>query len=135
MSPTQARFVFTEAPNQAWLRSKTGRDTSFYRPHIQNYPIQGVGGQLVQYILGKLFRFFVKNKNFNGDALMVNTVHDCCWFDFKNVELAKKIIPQIEAVMESIPAVLNQLYNLKCVVPFPVESEMGPDMLNLKGLH
>lgn len=130
-SPTQALFSFMETPNPAWLRSKIGRDTSFYRPHIQNYPIQGVGGQVVQYILGKLFRKFIETNNFDGRCLMVNTVHDCVWFDYSNEAARKEIEPVLIAIMESIPAVLNKLYKLNCQVPFPVEAEHGPNMLNL----
>ncbi len=130
-SPTQARFVFTEQPNYAWLRSKTGRDAAFYRPHIQNYPIQGVGGQLVQYILGALFRHLLLKDNYGNKVKMVNTVHDCVWFDFVDEEAAKQILPELVQVMESIPAILKQMFRIECTVPFPVDAELGANMLDL----
>ena len=135
LSPTQARFVFTEVPQEAYLRKRTGKDAGFYRPFFQNYPIQGVGGQLVQYVLGRLFRFFNKHNNFKGQAFMVNTVHDCVWFDCINEVFAKALAPHIIKIMQSIPEILKELFNIDCPVPFPVEAEYGPNMLNLKGVH
>lgn len=135
MSPTQARFVFTEVPQEAYLRKRTNKDAGFYRPHLQNYPIQGVGGQLVQYILGRLFRFFNKHSNFKGQALLVNTVHDCVWFDCANKEIGLALVPHIKKIMESIPDVLKELFDINCPVPFPVEAEYGNNMLELNHVH
>ena len=134
-TPTQALFCFQEQGNAAWLRGKTGRDASFYRPHIQNYPIQGVGGQLVQYVLGKLYRYFADNDNFGGEAFLVNTVHDCVWYDFKNKEVADSILPTVIEIMESIPVILKEMFGLDCPVPFSVDAEIGSNMLNLSHYH
>jgi DNA polymerase I-like protein with 3'-5' exonuclease and polymerase domains len=131
-TPTQARFVFTEAPMLKFLRRREGRDAGFYRPAIQNWPIQGVGGQLVQYVLGLLVRHFISNNNYNGDAYLVNTVHDCVWFDCRNAEVAARVIADVVPIMESIPALLKELFNLDCPVSFPVEAEVGPNMMELK---
>jgi len=133
-TPTQARFVFTEVPQEAYLRKRTNRDAGFYRPYFQNYPIQGVGGQLVQYVLGRIFRFFVKHNNFNGQAFMVNTVHDCVWFDCKTTALGLALAPHIVKIMESIPEILKELFGIDCPVPFPVAAEYGNNMLELKGV-
>jgi len=130
-SPTQARFVFTEVPQEAYLRKRTGKDAGFYRPYFQNYPIQGVGGQIVQYVLGRLFRFFNKHNNFNGQAVLVNTVHDCIWVDTVNKEFAVALAPHLKKIMESVPEILKELFNIDCPVPFPVDVEAGHNMLDL----
>ena len=48
---------------------------------LKNYPIQGTGGEIVQMILGKIWRYFMAKENWGGKALLVNTVHDCYWID------------------------------------------------------
>lgn len=133
-TPTQARFVFTEVPLSAYGRKMEKADTGFYRPHIQNWPIQGVGGQLVQFVLGKLFRHFVAKDNYDGNALMVNTVHDCVWFDSRKTH-TKQMIADVVPIMESVPAILKELFDIDCPVPFPVDVECGPNMLELSHPH
>jgi len=130
-TPTQARFVFTEAPLLKFLRKRTGREAGFYRPAIQNWPVQGVGGQLVQFVLGKLFRHFISNDNYNGNALLVNTVHDCVWIDCRK-EYTKQVVAEVVPIMESVPAILKELFDIDCPVPFPVQAEAGPNMQELQ---
>jgi DNA polymerase I-like protein with 3'-5' exonuclease and polymerase domains len=130
LTPTQALFVFTEVPAPEFVRRRTSRDTAFYRPHIQNYPIQGVGGQVVQYVLGRLFRHFIKSRNYGGKAFLVNTVHDCVWIDCHKSVL-DTVARDVKRIMESIPAILTELYGMAVQVPFPVEVEVGPNMLDL----
>lgn len=130
-SPTGTRFVFDEKPAPAYIRKREKKDTTFYRPHIQNYPIQGTGGEVVQIVLGKLWRMFVKTDNFNGQAFLVNTVHDCVWFD-GNKEVMPKVIKLAEKVMTSVPKYYNELFpHMNVTVPFRVESEVGDNMLEL----
>lgn len=131
-SPTGTRFVFTEQPAAGFIRKREGKDATFYRPHIQNYPIQGTGGEMVQVVLGKLWRLFLLKNNFDGKALLVNTVHDCVWADAHKAVMPE-VIQLMEKVMTSIPKIYNSTFsNMNIVVPFRVESEVGDDMLNLK---
>ena len=105
------------------------KDT-FKPTEMKNYPIQGTGGEIVQMILGLLFRWFVKTDNFGGLAFLVNTVHDCVWTDaHKSVKL--RVAKGMKVIMESVPAALKKFYGMACPVPFPVEVECGPNMLDL----
>ena len=135
IAPTGTRYVFTEKPSAAFVRKRTGTDTSFYRPHIQNYPVQGTGGEMVQIILGKLIRHFLANDNYGGKAFLVNTVHDCVWFDCHK-DVVQQVIAECSAIMESIPEVYNALFpNMNITVPFRVEAEVGDDMMTMSHLH
>ena len=86
-------------------------------------------------MLGYLFRLFKQTDNFGGKALMVNTVHDCAWFDFADEETAHKVVPMICKVMEAVPAMYKRNFNIDVDVPFPVEAELGPNMLELEHFH
>ena len=134
IAPTGTRYVFTEKPAAAFIRKRIGADASFYRPHIQNYPVQGTGGEMVQVVLGKLMRHFLANNNYGGKAFLVNTVHDCVWFDCHK-DVVKQVEAECAAIMEDIPKYYKELFGLNITVPFRVESEVGDDMMEMSHLH
>lgn len=129
-SPMGLRFVFEERDAPKWLRERTGQLTSFYKPHIMNYPIQGSCGYFVRMALGRIFRWLVANDWFNYEVLLVNTVHDCIWFDMRKKYL-QEVMPQIRTLMQDIPKYLTEVHGMTVEVPFPVEAEVGPNMGSL----
>lgn len=135
IAPTGTRYVFTEKPAAAFIRKRIGADASFYRPHVQNYPVQGCGGEMVQVILGKLMRHFLANGNYGSKAFLVNTVHDCVWFDCHK-DVLEQVERECSKIMESIPDYYNEMFpNMNITVPFRVESEVGDDMMTMSHLH
>ena len=108
-----------------------GIEDSFSPPELKNYPVQGTGGEVVQMILGKLWRHFVANDNYGGLALLVNTVHDCVWTD-NHKSVSKEVHADIKRIMENVPQYMKEIYDMDVTVPFPVEVECGPNMLELK---
>jgi DNA polymerase I-like protein with 3'-5' exonuclease and polymerase domains len=128
--PTECIFGFYEVPYPAYKRKNTGREAGFYRPSIQNYPVQGTAGHLVQIALGKLFRWYIQHPQ-RESFRIVNTVHDCVWLDCKP-EIAGHIGKQAQAVLEGVPAYLKELFNIDCPVEFPCETEIGDNLLNMK---
>ncbi len=130
-SPTGTLYSWRSWDAPKFMRDKGIADT-FSPPEIKNYPTQGTGGEIVQMILGKLFRYWANNNFFDHEALLVNTVHDCVWFDFKNREIADRLLPNIKLIMESVPAFLKKEFNWDCPVEFPVDVEIGKDMLTMK---
>lgn len=137
-SPTGTVFTFeaTDAPD---FMQERGIKLSFSPPNLKNYPIQGTGGEMVQTAIGKMFDKLVSLGYWSGGdkpfALFCNTVHDCVWFDFKDLETAEKLIPIISKELESIPDVFNDAYDMDIKVPFPVEAELGRSMYELHGLE
>ena len=69
-------------------------------------------------------------ENFMSRAFLVNTVHDCVWFDCHK-DVAKEVASGAKRIMEAVPQLLKKYYNIDCPVPFPVEVEGGPNMLDL----
>jgi len=117
-----------EAPR--FLKLKGITDT-FKPTELKNYPVQGTGGEIVQMVLGILWRAFIKTDNFDGKAFLVNTVHDCVWID-THKDIRDHVAKVTKTVMESVPNILKHYFNIDCPVPFPVEVEAGPNMLDLK---
>ena len=58
-APTGTRYSFRTYDAPDWLQRK-GIDQNFKPTEMKNYPVQGTGGEVVQIVLGKLWRHFVK---------------------------------------------------------------------------
>ena len=95
-----------------------------------------MGGEIMQTMLGKLFRYFLKNDRFDGEVLLVNSVHDCVVLDGHG-ERFEEIVRDVTKLLESVPEVFNEAFpdTLKITVPFPVEAEVGADLHDMEVLH
>jgi DNA polymerase I-like protein with 3'-5' exonuclease and polymerase domains len=132
-APTGTQYVFRTYDAPAWQRKKGVVDT-FMPTELKNYPIQGTGGEIVQMVLGVLFRLFMLKNNWDGKAFLVNTVHDCYWIDCHK-SVSKEVADTVLRVMTSVPQLLKRFYGIDCPVPFPAEAEHGPNMYELKHFH
>lgn len=128
-TPTGTIYGFRSYDAPSFLQQKGVTDT-FKPTELKNYPVQGFSGELVQMILGKLWRHFVANDNYGGRAVLVNTVHDCIWVDCHK-DVLDTVCKDIKRIMESIPEILENDFGIPCPVPFPVDVEAGKNMLDL----
>lgn len=134
-APTGCIYSWRTWDAPAFLK-KRGINDSFSPPELKNYPVQGTGGEVVQIVLGKLWRHFVATDNYGGLALLVNTVHDCVWYDLHK-SVRDRVHADVKRIMELVPEYLREAFGMDVTVPFPVEVEAGPSMLELhkvKGL-
>lgn len=132
-SPTGTRYTWREGITPGFMHER-GKYTGFSPTERKNYPVQGFGGEVVQTQLGKVFRYFLQNDMFNGDVLLVNTVHDCVILDGKK-GIIEKVTKEVQTILESIPEVFNKAFNLNIDVPFPCEAEVGSNLFTMHGLH
>lgn len=132
-SPTGTMYSWRTYDAPSFLKKRGIIDT-FSPPELKNYPVQGTGGEIVQLVLGKLWRYFMKKDNWNGKAFLVNTVHDCVWFDM-DASVAEEVLKTAKIIMEGVPTYLKKHFNIDCPVPFPVDVEMGRNMLDLHHLE
>lgn len=132
-APTGTMYSFRSYDAQAFLL-KTGITDTFMPTEAKNYPIQGTGGEIVQMVLGVLWRWFVKNDNFGGMAFLVNTVHDCYWAD-THKSVTDQVAAGMHKIITAVPQLLKAKFGMDCPVPFPSETEVGPNMYDLKHYH
>lgn len=132
-SPTGCLYSWRSWDAPEFMR-KRGITDSFSPPELKNYPMQGTGGELVQLVLGILVRQFYKTNNWTNQAFLVNTVHDCVWVDCHE-DVYEEVTRTCVTIMQNIPLYLKRFFNIDCPVPFPVEAETGPNMLDLHHFH
>ena len=135
-SPTGTRYIWREDITPEFMHKK-GKFTGFSPTARKNYPMQGFGGEIMQTMLGKVWRYFLENDYFNGDVLLVNTVHDCLLLDGKNEELILPVAEAVQRILETVPEVFNKASpdTLNITVPFPAETEIGHDLYDMKVVH
>jgi DNA polymerase I-like protein with 3'-5' exonuclease and polymerase domains len=132
-APTGTIYSFSTKDAPEWLK-KRGIADSFMPTELKNYPVQGTGGEIVQAMLGRLWRWLVSKDFFGGKAFLTNTVHDCVWLDC-HADVVDEVAQAIKDILESVTEYFNERYGMKITVPFPVEVEVGPNMLDLKHWH
>lgn len=133
-APTGTLYSWRTWDAPAFMQKRGVRDT-FSPPELKNYPVQGTGGEIVQAIMGKLWRHFVEKDNYGGKAFLVNTVHDCIWVDCHK-DVLTEVGNDVKRIMESVPELFNGLFpEMNITVPFPVSVECGDNMLELHEFH
>ena len=135
-SPTGTRYVWRENESLDFMKQK-GIFTSFSPTERKNYPVQGFGGEVVQTMLGKVYRYFLDNNMFDGKVLLINTVHDCVLLDGEDEQLLTKVALEVQKILEDVPATFNAAFpdTLNIIVPFPCETEIGKDLYNMSVVH
>lgn len=133
-SPTGTRYIWREGITPEFLHAK-GKYTGFSPTERKNYPVQGFGGEIVQAMLGKVFRYMVSNDRFKGQLYLVNTVHDCLWLD-GHKDIIDTVALEVQKILEDVPNTFNKQFpELNIEVPFPCETERGEDMFDMEVIH
>ncbi|CAD2219326.1 mitochondrial DNA polymerase I protein C [Angomonas deanei] len=97
-------------------------------PKLKNYPVQGLAGEIVQIMCGRIVRHFFEKKNYSNKAFLVNTVHDCVWVDCHE-DVAKEVEADLQTLMTSTQTVMGTLFpELKLDVEFGVEVKSGQSL-------
>jgi len=127
-SPTDTLFSFLQNEAMPW-QQKQGIHTSFSPTCIKNYPSQGLGGEIMQKMSGLLFRR-LREHDLYKDILLINTVHDSVYLDFRTEELAIEYLPKIAGLLEDVCNVFNMLHaGVVWDTPFPVDADYGDNIM------
>ena len=134
-SPTGTMYKWRQGITPEFMH-KSGKYTGFSPTERKNYPMQGEGGFVMQTMLGKVWRYFVENDGFNGEVLLVNSVHDCLLLDGINDAAITPVYKAVHKILETVPEVYNNAYpELNVNVPFPAETEVGADLYDMTVQH
>ncbi len=125
-TPDGKRYTFRSHPSQGW-QLKRGITSTFSPTERMNYPVQGLGGQVMKAAMWLNVREFYRHENFNGLALLVNTVHDAAYRDaHPSVSLASSEL--MHACMEAASDFIAYWFKWDIPLPVPTDSVRGANM-------
>lgn len=123
-SPTGTVYRWDQKEAPDWVED----ELTFSPTERKNYPVQGTGGEIVQTVLGKLFRWWIQLPDTAKEQLlMVNTVHDCVIWD-GTPSMVDKYIDKIVEIMESVHVWYKEDLGIDLPVQFEVDTEIGEDL-------
>ena len=129
MSPLGTIYTFTARDAPKFLQDK-GIYVTFYKPEMMNFPTQGDAGAIVQVVMDKLQQHFAELMNYEDQAYLCNTVHDCIWADVHE-SIADQVAHDMKRIMENVPRYIEEMVKIKSHVPYPVAVEVGRNMYDL----
>ena len=137
-APTGTLYKWRQWDAPDYLQRR-GIAMTFKPTERKNWPMQGMGGEVMQMALGLCFRHFVEQGWWSGakdaDALLTNTVHDCAWVDMRSEDVAPTVLGNMHDIMVNIPLFMNKRYGIDVPVKFKAEVEVGKDMYDMQHLH
>lgn len=126
-------YSFRQFPK--WDKESRKQVLDYKDTQIANYVIQGEASFIVQAACGRVILYAMQELLADGEALPVNTVHDCIMFDCINEQVAIKVGTKVKEIMESTPKWLAKVipalqdWNYQ-TTPFPAEMELGQSMMD-----
>lgn len=101
------------------------------RTKILNYPVQGLGADLMA-----IARVSLRNrlKKYNKlDLKLINTVHDSIIIDFDNLKIdPQELVNLVDACFNDVPKNFQKLFGKEFNLPMRVECEIGMDWKNME---
>lgn len=125
-TPDGKRYTYVESPAPGYL-VKRGTFTSFSPTEIKNYEVQGGGGEWMKAAMWLAIREFYRTGNFNGLALLVNTVHDAMYAD-AHATLRLQVGVLLQACMEAASDFMEWYFNWPLPLPVPTDTVFGANM-------
>jgi DNA polymerase I-like protein with 3'-5' exonuclease and polymerase domains len=127
-SVTGTIYSFVEVDAPEWKKDQ-GQFTAFMPTQMKNYPSQGIGGEIMQVMSGRLWRKLVELRLRDRLKLM-NTVHDSVYIDCENETVAKKYLPKIKTLLEDVSPYFTKTYkDVEWDTEFPVDIDYGKNLL------
>jgi DNA polymerase I-like protein with 3'-5' exonuclease and polymerase domains len=102
------------------------------RTKILNYPVQGLGADLMS-----IARVSLRNRLLNKEGVrLINTVHDSIILDFDpEVWDNNSIVSIVEKCFNDVPSNFEKLFGHKFNLPMRVECEVGPTWGNMETIN
>lgn len=125
-TPDGAIYGYVESPSPPYL-VKRGVTAGFSPTVIKNYSTQGTGATVMKAAMLLAVRAFYSTKNFNGRAVLVNTVHDAQYVDAAP-EVLSKAYAVLHASMSQATDLMRRLFKWDIPLDVPSDTVIGPSM-------
>jgi DNA polymerase I-like protein with 3'-5' exonuclease and polymerase domains len=121
---TGKRYTF----EKKFMDTKRGVWGRYHEPSVLNFPIQGTATDLVNMMVGRLFRALQHHRD---KILIINETHDDIKFDCKD-EYLEWAINYIRDFFETTDKVYEELFGEKVDIGLKVDYDLGKTWLELK---
>lgn len=132
-TPDNKRYSYRENPAPKFLAekpaSKGGSPSSFSPTEIKNYIVQGEGGEWAKAAMWLAVRYYYKNGNWGGLALLVNQVHDALYSDAED-SVAFEAAAALEACMLAASEFMEWYFDWPIPVAVPSATNWGDNMMD-----
>lgn len=125
-TPDGKRYTFRSHPSQGW-QLKRGITSTFSPTERMNYPVQGLGAQAMKSAMWLAVREWYKRGNFDGRCVLVNTVHDACYFDTAP-EVREEAAALLHACMTAASQFMEFWFKWELPLPVPSDTVLGKNM-------
>ena len=125
-TPDGKLYTYVESPSPEYL-VKRGTLASFSPTEIKNYEVQGTGGEWMKAAMWLAVREFYRTGNFDGLALLVNTVHDAMYSDTDG-SIRLKVGAMLQACMEAASDFMEWWFSWPLPLPVPTDTVYGANM-------
>lgn len=125
-TPDGKRYTFRSHPSQGW-QLKRGITSTFSPTERMNYPVQGLGAQAMKSAMWLAVREWYKRDNFGGRCVLVNTVHDACYFDTAP-EVREEAAALLHACMTAASQFMEFWFKWELPLPVPSDTVLGKNM-------
>lgn len=124
-SITGKQYAFYEYGSDSEKLRQSGRGLFRYfkSTELANYPVQGLGADIMATTIGRIFRKIILTSELN--AVMINEVHDSLVFDCKNKEEADRVESLVKPILLDIDGAFQERFGVRFNVPIGVDSKCG----------
>jgi DNA polymerase-1 len=110
------------------LPSKFNGDLDWPFTQIKNFPVQGLGADIVSLLRVVLYRRLKKS---HSNALLINTIHDSIVLDTEE-KVWYTTCELIDEVCADLPAIISKQYGVDFNLPIRVETQVGPNLRDMR---
>jgi len=122
---------YYEAPTgRRYYYQPNDRTQEWPRTQILNYPVQGLGADLMTLARVSLYR---RMRGLGLTSLLIGTVHDSVLVDSPTSEVAQ-LVSLIQQVWRDIPANFRKMFGTDYNVPCRCEIQVGPNWKEMKNV-
>jgi DNA polymerase I-like protein with 3'-5' exonuclease and polymerase domains len=125
-TPDGTLYTYRESPSMEY-QLKRGMTTSFSPTEIKNYEVQGTGGLWMKVAMWLMVRAWYACENFDGQSLLVNTVHDAAYAD-SHIDVKDESAALMHACMTGASDFIEYWFNWKLPLPVPSDTVWGYSM-------
>ena len=120
------KYSYLSRPATAFML-KRGITSSFSPTERKNYEVQGEGAEIMKAAMWLAVREFYRHRNWNGLALLVNTVHDAQYADV-DPSVRDEVAQVLHSCMESATDFFCYWFKWQLSVPVPSDTVQGANM-------